>query len=150
MLRTKIWPGVVVIAFLISTGALIPCAFAAPIPGEQQAATAPASGTEVKAGLGIEKLDLTGAADSFKIAPDTKIYAWVRVTRSADVGNIAIGFSRGGKEVYSKQISVPSVPYRVFAFRTFRSGDAGDWKVSVAGADGKELAATTFKVEIAK
>jgi hypothetical protein len=150
MFKTKLWHGAVAFLFVASTIALIPGAFAYPIPEEVRAAASPASGSEVKAGLGIENLDLTGAAESFNIAPDTRIYAWARIAGNADVGNVAIVFSKGGKEVYSKQISVPSVPYRIFAYRTFRAGDAGEWKVSLAGADGKELAATAFKVEITK
>ena len=115
-----------------------------------QAATAPAASMEVKTGLGIEKMELTGASDSFKIAPETKIYAWTRVKDVAAGSNVAIAFVKGDKEVFKKEIPVPSVPYRVNAYRTFRAADAGDWKVVVAGADGKELASSSFKVEISK
>ncbi len=111
---------------------------------------AQASATEVKVGLGIDKLDVTEAADSFKVAPDTKIYGWARVRDVAAGSNVSIVFSKGDKEVYRKEVSIPSVPYRINAYRTFRSGDAGDWKLSIAGPDAKEIASMTFKVEITK
>lgn len=119
-------------------------------PSVQKASSAPASATEVKVGLGVENMDLSGASDAFKIAPDTKIYAWARVRGIAPGTSVTVAFSKGDKEVFRKEIPVPSVPYRIFSYRTFRSADAGDWKVVVAGADGKELASTAFKVDIAK
>ncbi len=112
------------------------------------AAAAPA--TEVKVGLGIEKLDVTGPSDTFKIAPDTKIYGWARVTDVAPNSSVSIVFKKGDKEVYKKDVSIPSVPYRINAYRTFRSADSGDWILSIVGPDAKELASTTFKVEITK
>ena len=116
---------------------------------ENQAAPASASSTEIKVGLGIENLDLTGASGTFKIAPDTRIYVWARVKGIAE-GKVVMLFSKGDKEFYRKEVAVPSVPYRINAYRTFRSGDAGDWKATVLGPDGKELAATAFKIEITK
>jgi hypothetical protein len=134
------------IACLVSMTSVNAASLAASTPAEQQAA----SPTELKAGLGIEKMDLTGAADSFKVAPDTKIYAWARVKGVAAGSSVSLAFKKGDKEIYRKEITIPSVPYRINAYRTFRSGDAGDWKIVLAGADGKELASTDFKVEIAK
>jgi hypothetical protein len=118
--------------------------------GHPQASTTAAPSMEVKAGLGIENLDLTGASDSFKIAPDTKIYAWTRVKGVAPGSAVSIAFKKGDKEVYRKEVTVPSVPFRLNTFRTFRAGDAGDWTIAVTGSDAKELAATTIKVEINK
>ncbi len=120
------------------------------VAAEPQAKTAPASATEVKVGLGIENLDVTGASDSFKVAPDTKIYGWARVKDVAAGSNVSIVFMKGDKEVYKKEVSIPSVPYRINAYRTFRSTDAGDWKLSIVGPDAKEVASATFKVEITK
>ncbi len=105
-----------------------------------------AAGSEVKAGLGVEQLELTGAADSFEIAPDTKIYAWARVRDVAADSKVTIAFKSGDKIAYSKEITVPSAPYRVFAYKTFRKGDAGDWTIVVSGPDGKEIGSTNFKV----
>ena len=118
------------------------------IPAAAQQAAAPA--TELKAGLGIEKMELTEPADSFKVAPDTKIYAWARVRGIAAGSSVALAFRKGDKEVYRKEITIPSVPYRINAYRTFRAADGGDWKIVLSGADGKEIASTDIKVEITK
>ncbi len=106
------------------------------------------SGTEVKAGLGVDKLELTGAADGFEISPDTKIYAWARVRDIAADSKITIAFKNGDKVAYSKEFTVPSTPYRIYAFRTFRKGDGGDWSIVVSGTDGKDLGSTAFKVSL--
>ena len=119
-------------------------------PDWQQTAPAAASSMEVQVGLGIENLELTGASDSFKVAADTKIYGWARLKNVAPGSSIVMAFKKGEKEVYRKEVSVPSVPYRIHTYRTFRSGDSGDWTLVVSGADGKELASTPFKVGITK
>lgn len=106
------------------------------------------SGTEVRAGLGVENLDLTGAAESFEIAPDTKIYAWAKVRDVAAGSNVTVAFKKGDKVAYSKEIAVPSVPYRIYAYKTFRKGDEGDWNLVVSGPDGKELGSMAFKVSV--
>lgn len=118
------------------------------VPAAQQQAAAAA--TELKAGLGIEKMELTEAADSFKVAPDTKIYAWARVRGVAPGSSVTLAFKKGDKEVYRKEVTIPSVPYRINAYRTFRAGDAGDWKIILSGVEGKELASASIKVEITK
>jgi hypothetical protein len=113
------------------------------------ATTAPsASGTEVKAGLTIEKRDLTAAADTFEIAPDAKIYAWVKVRDVAPDSKVTIAFKKGDKVAFSKEIAVPSIPYRIYAYKTFRKGDGGAWTIVVSGPDGKELGSTALKVTI--
>jgi hypothetical protein len=117
------------------------------VPQAAKQAAAPA--TELKAGLGLENMELTEAADSFKVAPDTRIYAWARVKGVAP-GSVTLAFKKGDKEVYRKEITIPSVPYRINAYRTFRAADGGDWKIVLTGADGKEIASTDIKVEITK
>ena len=109
-------------------------------------ATPSASETEVKVGLGVEDLNVTGAADSFEIAPDTKIYAWGRVTGVAAGSNVTVAFKKGDKAAHSKEIPVPSVPYRLYAFKVFHKGEEGDWTAVFTGPDGKELGSASFKV----
>ncbi len=111
-------------------------------------AKSPASpaGTEVKVGLGIDKMELTGTADSFEIEPDVKIYAWARVKDVAPDSKVTLAFKNGDKIAYSKEFTVPSTPYRIYAYKTFRKGDAGDWTVVVSGPDEKDLGSTAFKV----
>lgn len=135
---------------LVLTGCLIvgqclaaPTQAAAPAPKASSA-----SGTEVRAGLGVENLDLTGAAESFEIAPDTKIYAWAKVRDIAAGSNVTVAFKKGDKVAYSKETAVPSVPYRVFSYKTFRKGDEGDWSIVVSGPDGKDLGSVAFKVSL--
>jgi hypothetical protein len=115
---------------------------------QEKAAASPAM--EVKIGLGIEKLELTGAADSFKIAPGTKIFAWTRVKGVPAGSAVSIVFKKGDRQVFTKEFSIASIPYRINAYRTFRAGDAGDWTAVVTGSEGKELASSAFKVEITK
>ena len=147
MRKTLLYLGVLTLACIPFMNFSAPEMLAASGPAYAQAAPA-ASETEAKVGLGIEKLDLTGASDSFKIAPDTRIYGWARVRGVEPGSNVSLVFNKGDKEVYKKEVAIPSVPYRINAYRTFRSGDSGDWKVSIIGPDGKELASTAFKVEV--
>lgn len=108
----------------------------------------PTSGAEVKVGLAVENLELSGASDGLEIAPETKIYAWSRVKDVEAGSKVTIAFKKGDKAAYSREILVPSVPYRVFVFRIFHKGDEGDWTAVLSGPDGKELGSTTFKVAI--
>ena len=112
------------------------------------AAQAPeAAKAEVKTGLGIEKYELTGAASDFKIAADTKIYAWARISGITD-GSVTIVFLKDGQEKSKQDLKVPHSPYRTHAYRTFRKGDDGAWTVKVVGADGALVGSTDFKVAI--
>lgn len=128
------------------------CLFVVQASAAQAAApaksTASPQAAEVKAGLGVEKLDLTGSADSFEIAPDTKVYAWARVRDVVADSKVTIAFKTGDKIAFSKDITIPSTPYRIYAFKTFRKGDAGDWTIVVTGQDGKEIGTTTFKITL--
>ena len=123
------------------------------LPAYAQKAAAPqeatAASAEVKIGLGVEKTELTGAAESFQVAVGTKIYAWTKVSGAAD-SKITIAFLKDDKEISKKELSVARSPYRTNAYRTFRAADAGSWTASVRSADGKELGKATFKVEITK
>jgi hypothetical protein len=101
---------------------------------------------EVKVGLGIAKWELTGAAESFKVAPGTKLYAWTRVRGVKDA--ITIVFAKGGKTVFQQKLEVKSSPYRTNAYHTFRAGEAGAWTAKVLAPDGTELGSASFTVEI--
>ncbi|HET8901801.1 MAG TPA: DUF2914 domain-containing protein [Holophagaceae bacterium] len=102
---------------------------------------------EVKTGLGIEKYEVTGESSDFKVAPDTRIHAWVRVTGITD-GSVTVVFLKGGQEKSKQDLKVPHSPYRTHAYRTFRKGDDGAWTVKVVGADGAALGSADFKVAI--
>ncbi len=121
----------------------------------QEAKTGPAASqssvqAELKVGTGVEKKDIAGAATEFKIAPDTKLYAWARVTGASSGEKVSLAFFHGEKKVFAQELSVGGSPWRVHAYRTFRAGDGGDWMAKVLGSDGSEIAAAAFKVEIAK
>ncbi len=150
MRKALLYLGVLAIACTPFMSFAAPGPMAASGPENQQATAAAASDTEAKVGLGIEKLDLTGASDTFKVAPDTRIYGWARVKGVEPGSNVSLVFNKGDKEIYKKEVAIPSVPYRINAYRTFRSGDSGDWKLSIVGPDGKELASTAFKVEVSQ
>ncbi len=111
------------------------------------AAPAPAApGLAVKLCLAIENRDPKDPATSFKVASGTKVYAWTRVAGQS--GEVTIAFVKGDKDVWTQKLAIPSVPYRTNAYRTFRKGDAGDWKAVVRDSAGKELGSAAFKVEI--
>ena len=117
------------------------------VPALLAAQSPTAAKAEVRAGLGIEKYELTGAASDFKIAPDTKIYAWARISGTTD-GSVTIVFLKDGQEKSKQDLKVPHSPYRTHAYRTFRKGDDGAWTVKVVGADGALVGSTDFKVAI--
>ncbi len=102
---------------------------------------------EVKTGLAIEHYELTGESSDFKVAPDTKILAWVRVSGITD-GGVTVVFLKDGQEKSKVDLKVPHSPYRTRAYRTFRKGDDGAWTVKVVGADGMALGSADFKVTV--
>jgi hypothetical protein len=118
-------------------------------PAFLQAATDTAPTAELKVGLGIEKMEITGEAAAFKVAAGTKIYVWTKVAGCAD-SKITIAFQKGDKVATRQELSVPRSPYRTNAYRTFRAGDEGEWTAKVLGAEGQELGSASFKVELEK
>lgn len=122
---------------------------AAAAPSAQKSDKAAAK-TELKVGTGVESKEISGAATEFKIAPDTKLFAWAKVTGVPADGKVTLAFFKGDKEAFKKELTVGGSPWRVNAYKTFRAGDAGDWTAKLLGPDGAELAATGFKVEIQK
>jgi hypothetical protein len=113
------------------------------------AAEPAAPAAEMKVGLGVEKMEITGEAAAFKVAPGTKIYVWTKVSGCAD-SKITIAFSKGDKVSTKQELNVPRSPYRTNAYRTFRAGDEGEWTAKLLAADGKELGSVSFKVELEK
>jgi hypothetical protein len=109
--------------------------------------TALAAGkAEVKVGTAIEKYEVTGASDSFKVAPETKLYAGAKLSGVDE--KVTIVFLKDGAEASKVELKVPRSPYRTHAYKTFRAGDSGNWTVKVMGPDGAELASSDFKVEV--
>lgn len=119
-----------------------------PVAAFGQSGETPKDATEIRIGAGISNHELTGAATDFKVPADTKIYAWARVRGVEPGTGVSIVFKKGDKEIFRQDLPIPSVPYRVHAYKTFRKGDSGDWSAAVLGPDGKELASASFKVEI--
>ena len=119
----------------------------APVPAPKaETKTETKASAEVKVGTAVEKMEVQGEAASFKVAVGTKLYAWTRVTGVAD-GTITVVFNRGDR-TSRQELKVPHSPYRTNAYRTFRTGDGGDWTVKVLAADGAELGTASFRVEI--
>lgn len=106
-----------------------------------------AASADVKVGTGIEKYEITGASESFTVAPNTRIYA---ATKLSDVapGTVMVIWSKDGKEVSKTELKVPRSPYRTHAYRTFRAGDSGAWTAKIVGADGTELGSASFQVQV--
>jgi hypothetical protein len=102
---------------------------------------------EVKVGTAIEKYEVQGSSDTFKVAPDTKLYAGTKVT-GVENDKITVVFLKNGAEASKVELKVPRTPYRTHAYKTIRAGDSGNWTVKVLGPDGAELGSTDFKVEV--
>ncbi len=102
---------------------------------------------EVKVGTGVANHEVEGQAASFKVAPDTKLFTWVKVAGAAD-SKITVTFAKDGKEVSTIDLAVSKSPDRTQAYRTFRKGDAGNWTAVVKSAAGAELGKAEFTVEL--
>lgn len=102
---------------------------------------------EVKVGTHVEKFEIQGAAESFTVAPNTKLYAGAKVSGVED-DKVTVVFLRNGAESSKVELKVPRSPYRTYAYRTMRAGDSGTWTVKVLGPDGTELGSTHFTVTV--
>lgn len=101
---------------------------------------------ELKTGTAVEKMEIAGEASAFKVAAGTRIYAWAKVMGAADT-TVTFVFSKGDK-TSKQELKVPRSPYRTNAYRTFRTGDDGEWTVKLIGDQEALLGEATFKVEI--
>lgn len=119
-------------------------------PKPAPAAEKPAARTELKVGTAVEKKEIVGAAEEFKIAPDTKLWVWAKVFGQPADTKLTLAFFKGEKEAFRKELTAAGSPWRVNAYKTFRAGDGGDWTAKLLGPDGAELAAAKFKVEMEK
>lgn len=117
------------------------------LPALLVAPAALAAEAQVKVGTGVEKNEVVGAAESFTVAPNTRIYSWARVT-GAEGSKVTFVFLKDGQEASKVEVNVPRSPYRTHAFKTIRAGDAGSWTVKVVGADGAELGSASFQVTL--
>ena len=106
-----------------------------------------ANTAEVKVGTGVEKKELVGAASSFKVAPNTRIYAAATVT-GVDNGAVTVAWFKDDKEVSRTELKVPHSPYHTHAYRTFRAGESGSWTAKVLDASGAELGSSSFTVDV--
>lgn len=102
---------------------------------------------DVKVGTSIEKYEVQGASDSFKVAPDTKLYAGTKVS-GVENDKVTVVFLKDGAEASKVELKVPRSPYRTHAYKTIRAGDSGNWTVKVLGPDGAEIGSADFKVEV--
>lgn len=118
------------------------------LPALLLSTTALAAGkADVKVGTAIEKYEVQGASDTFKVAPDTKLYAGTKVS-GVENDKVTVVFLKNGAEASKVELKVPRSPYRTHAFKTIRAGDSGNWTVKVLGPDGAEIGSTDFKVEV--
>lgn len=115
--------------------------------GSPEASQSPVR-AELKVGTAVEKKDIVGAADQFKIAPNTKLYAWARIDGIPAGGKVTLAFFRGETKAFARELPVGGSPWRLNAYKTFRTGDGGDWTARALGANGAQIASVAFKVEI--
>ena len=109
-------------------------------------ALAEAPSAEVKVGLAMDKLEITGASSAFQVPAGTRIHAWAKVTGCAG-GKVTFVFLKGDRKAFAQELAVPRSPHRTNAYRTFRAGDAGAWTAQVL-CDGQEIGKAEFKVEL--
>lgn len=102
---------------------------------------------DLKVGTAIEKYEVTGASDSFKVAPETKLYAGAKVS-GMENQKITVVWEKDGKEASRVELNVPRTPYRTHAYKTIRAGDSGAWTVKVLAPDGAEIGSSKFQVEV--
>ncbi|MDY7228700.1 DUF2914 domain-containing protein [Hyalangium rubrum] len=102
---------------------------------------------ELKLGTGVEKYEVVGTSDTFKVAPDTRIYAATRIS-GVENDKVTMVFLKDGKEASKVELKVPRTPYRTHGYKTMRAGDSGAWTVKVLGPDGTELGSSNFQVEV--
>lgn len=102
---------------------------------------------EVKVGTAIEKYEVQGTSDTFKVAPDTKLYAGTKVS-GVENDKVTVVFLKNGAEASKVELKVPRSPYRTHAYKTIRAGDSGNWTVKILGPDGAEIGSADFKVEV--
>ena len=114
-------------------------AFPGVLLAQAPAATAPT----VAVGLASDKNEIVDPQTSFTLEGDTKIYVGAKATAGA--GDYTISYRKSGAVVLAKRIPVPSTPFRIWTWKTFRKGDAGDWTAVVTGPGGAE-ASTAFTV----
>ena len=110
---------------------------------------AEAPSAAVKVGTGVENRDVTGEAAKLEIAPDTNVYLWAKVSGLAADAKVKLVLEKGGT-TWERERAAAGSPYRIWVYRTFRAGDAGEWTAKVLGPDGAELGALKFQVEIRK
>jgi hypothetical protein len=102
---------------------------------------------DVKVGTAVEKHEVTGTSDSFKVTPNTRVYAGTKVS-GIENDKVTVVFLKDGKEASKVELNVPRNPYRTHAYKTMRAGDSGAWTVKVLGPDGSELGSSNFQVEV--
>lgn len=102
---------------------------------------------DVKVGTAVEKYEVTGVSDSFRVAPGTRLYVGTRVV-GVENDLVSIVFVQDGVERSKTELKVPRSPYRTHAYRTFRDGDSGTWAAKILGPDGAELGSARFAVTV--
>jgi hypothetical protein len=118
-----------------------------PAESKTPAATHAPGGSEIKVCREVESRECKDAAASFKVSAGTKIWVWARVA-AVPAGDYAIAFRKGDMEIFRQKLAVPSVPWRTQAYRTFRASDGGSWTAALVGSDGKDVASSSFTVEM--
>ena len=104
----------------------------------------------VKVGTGIESKDVTGEAAELKVAPDTNVYLWTKVSGLPADAKVKLAFEKADRKAWEREKTLAGSPYRTWVYRTFRAGDSGEWTAKVLGPDGAGLGAVKFQVEIQK
>lgn len=101
-----------------------------------------AASAEVKAGSGYEKFAVTGEATSFPAG--TLVFA-VSTVRGAEGTTVRHIWKKDGAELWTASLNIGAARWTTSSRRLLNK--AGEYEVSVVGADGSELGKVTFTIQ---
>jgi hypothetical protein len=100
---------------------------------------------ELKVGTAVEKYEITGASDSFQVAPNTRLYAGTKVS-GVENAKITVVFLKDGKEASKVELNVPHARVQDDARRGQRRLDGEGARPGRRGARLVQLPGRSFWV----
>ena len=65
----------------------------------------------VKVGTGIESKDVTGEAAELKVAPDTNVYLWTKVSGLPADAKVKLAFEKADRKAWEREKTLAGSPY---------------------------------------
>lgn len=101
---------------------------------------------EAAVGTAIVNRELEGAAETFPATVGT-VYCWVKVSKTQPGTTVDAVWYHSNVEVGRKTLNIGGSPWRTNSSKIIPPDATGDWRVDIAGADGKVLKSVSFKVQ---